>query len=122
MDYNICKLNKGGQVVDINYLNKEKTLIFKIKEDVDHHNVQEIRRRADYEIERHLPKRVIFDFDSVSFMDSAGIGMLIGRYKTVNLIGGRLEITNISKSVEKIFEMCGILKLIPVIDYEEKVG
>lgn len=108
--------------MDINYFNKEKTLIFKIYEDIDHHNVQEIRRRADYEIERHLPKRVIFDFNSVSFMDSAGIGMLIGRYKTVNLIGGKLEIANISKSVEKIFEMCGILKLIPVINYEEKVG
>ena len=108
--------------MDINYLNKEKTLIFKVKEDVDHHNVQEIRRRADYEIERRLPKRVIFDFNSVSFMDSAGIGMLIGRYKTVNLIGGKLEIANINKSVEKIFEMCGILKLIPVIEYEEQVG
>lgn len=122
MNYNIPKLNKGGQDVDINYLNKEKTLIFKIKEDVDHHNVQEIRRRADYEIERHLPKRVIFDFNNVSFMDSAGIGMLIGRYKTVNLIGGKLEVANISKAIEKIFEMCGILKLIPVTDYEEKVS
>ena len=122
MNYNISKINKGGQVVDINYLNKEKTLIIKIFEDVDHHNVQEIRRRADYEIERRLPKRVIFDFNNVSFMDSAGIGMLIGRYKTVNLIGGKLEIANIGKSIEKIFEMCGILKLIPVINYEEKVG
>ena len=122
MNYNISKINKGGQVVEINYLNKTKTLIFKIDEDVDHHNVQEIRRRADNEIERHLPKRVIFDFNNVSFMDSAGIGMLIGRYKTVNLIGGKLEVTNINKSIEKIFEMCGILKLIPVISYEENVG
>ena len=122
MNYNIRKINKGGQDVDIIYLNKEKTIIFKIDEDVDHHNVQEIRRRADYKIERRLPKRVIFDFNNVSFMDSAGIGMLIGRYKTVNLIGGKLEVANISKSIEKIFEMCGILKLIPVINYEEKVG
>ena len=34
----------------------------------------------DYEIERHMPKKVIFNFDSVSFMDSAGIGLLLGRY------------------------------------------
>ena len=116
MDYNICKLNKGGQVVDINYLNKEKTLIFKIKEDVDHHNVQEIRRRADYEIERHLPKRVIFDFDSVTFMDSAGIGLIIGRYKFAKMIGAKLEISNLTQSVKKIFEMSGILKIIPVAE------
>ena len=82
------------------------------------HSVQKIRRRADYEIERYMPKRVIFDFDSVTFMDSAGIGLLIGRYKFTNLLGGRLEIANLTQSVRKIFEMSGILKLIPVTDIE----
>jgi len=65
-----------------------------------------------------MPKRVIFDFDSVTFMDSAGIGLLIGRYKFTNLLGGRLEIANLTQSVRKIFEMSGILKLIPVTDIE----
>ena len=51
----------------------------------------------DYEIERHMPKKVIFNFDSVSFMDSAGIGLLLGRYKIV-------------------LDMCGILKLIHIYD------
>ena len=59
-----------------------------------------------------MPKRVVFDFDSVTFMDSAGIGLLIGRYKFTNLLGGRLEIANLTQSVQKIFEMSGILKLI----------
>jgi stage II sporulation protein AA (anti-sigma F factor antagonist) len=104
------------------FYEEDKLLIFKITDEIDDYNAQKIRRRADYEIERYMPRKVIFDFNSVTFMDSAGIGMLIGRYKTVNLIGGKLEIANISKSVEKIFEMCGILKLIPVINYEEKVG
>ena len=43
----------------------------------------------DYEIERHMPKKVIFDFNSVSFMDSAGIGLLLGRYKIVNMLRWR---------------------------------
>lgn len=43
----------------------------------------------DYEIERHMPKKVIFNFDSVSFMDSAGIGLLLGRYKIVNMLRWR---------------------------------
>ena len=67
---------------------------------------------------KDMPKRVIFDFDSVTFMDSAGIGLLIGRYKFTNLLGGRLEIANLTQSVRKIFEMSGILKLIPVTDIE----
>ena len=100
------------------FYEKDKLLIFKITEDIDVHSVQKIRRRADYEIERYMPKRVIFDFDSVTFMDSAGIGLLIGRYKFTNLLGGRLEIANLTQSVRKIFEMSGILKLIPVTDIE----
>ena len=44
-------------------------------------------------------------------MDSAGIGLLIGRYKFTNLLGGRLEIANLTQSVRKIFEMSGIFKI-----------
>ena len=100
------------------FYEEKKLLVFKITDEIDDCSVQKIRRRADYEIERYMPKRVIFDFDSVTFMDSAGIGLLIGRYKFTNLLGGRLEIANLTQSVRKIFEMSGILKLIPVTDIE----
>ena len=60
--------------------------------------------------------QVIFDFDSVTFMDSAGIGLIIGRYKFANMLGGKLEVANLTQSVRKIFEMSGILKLIPVTE------
>ena len=100
------------------FYEEDKLLVFKITDEIDDCNVQKIRRKADYEIERYMPKRVIFDFDSVTFMDSAGIGLLIGRYKFTNLLGGRLEIANLTQSVRKIFEMSGILKLIPVTDIE----
>lgn len=93
---------------------EDKLLVFKITEEIDDCSVQKIRRRADYEIERYMPKKVIFDFDSVTFMDSAGIGMIIGRYKFAKLIGANLEVRNLTQSVKKIFEMSGILKLIPV--------
>ena len=94
------------------FYEEDKLLIFKITDEIDDCSVQKIRRRADYEIERYMPKRVIFDFDSVTFMDSAGIGMLIGRYKFANMIGAKLEVANLTQSVKRIFEMSGILKLI----------
>ena len=59
-------------------------------------------------------------FDSVTFMDSAGIGLIIGRYKFANMLGIQIEITNLSHSVKKIFEMAGILKLIPESNLKEK--
>ena len=67
------------------YLKKDKQLIFKINEDIDECVAQKIRSKLDNEIERYMPKEVIFDFNDVSFMDSAGIGMIIGRYKLVTM-------------------------------------
>ena len=92
----------------------DKLLVFKITDEIDDCSVQKIRRKADYEIERYMPKKVVFDFDSVTFMDSAGIGLIIGRYKFTNMLGGKLEVANLTQNVKKIFEMSGILKLIPV--------
>ena len=94
----------------------KKMLVFKITDEIDDCNVQKIRRRADYEIERYMPRKVIFDFDSVTFMDSSGIGLIIGRYKFTNMLGGKLEVANLTQNVKKIFEMSGILKLIPITE------
>lgn len=94
----------------------DKVLVFKITDEIDDYSVQKIRRKADYEIERYMPRKVIFDFDSVTFMDSAGIGLIIGRYKFTNMLGGKLEVANLTQSVKRIFEMSGILKLIPITE------
>jgi stage II sporulation protein AA (anti-sigma F factor antagonist) len=96
------------------FYEEDKLLVFKITDEIDDCSVQKIRRKADYEMERYMPKRVIFDFDSVTFMDSAGIGMVIGRYKFANMLGAKLEVSNLTQAVKRIFEMSGILKLIPV--------
>ncbi len=102
------------------YENKDKLLKIEITEEIDHHTTQNLRRKIDNEIQKYMPQTVVFDFNSVSFMDSAGIGMLIGRYKLTRMLGGKLELTNVNQSIKKIFEMCGILKIIPIIDKEEK--
>ena len=102
--------------METKFYEEDKLLVFKITEEIDDFSVQKIRRRADYEIERYMPKKVIFDFNSVTFMDSAGIGFIIGRYKFVTMLGGKLELANLTQSVRKIFEMSGILKLIPTVE------
>ena len=98
------------------FYEEDKLLVFKITDEIDDCNVQKIRRKADYEIERYMPRKVVFDFDSVTFMDSSGIGLIIGRYKFTNMLGGKLEVANLTQSVKKIFEMSGLLKLIPITD------
>ena len=98
------------------YKKEDKQLIFKINEDIDECCAQKIRRRLDNEIERYMPKEILFDFSDVSFMDSAGIGLLIGRYKLANMLGGKVEVANLNTSVKKIFEMSGIFKIIPEVE------
>ena len=98
------------------FYEEDKLLIFRITDEIDDFSVQKIRRRADYDIERYMPRKVIFDFNSVTFMDSAGIGLIIGRYKFANMIGAKLELSNLTQSVRRIFDMSGILKLIPTVD------
>ena len=102
--------------METKFYKKDKVLVFKITEEIDDNSVQKIRRRADYEIERYMPKRVIFDFDSVSFMDSAGIGLMIGRYKFATMLGAKVEMINVQGNVKRIFEMSGILRLIPLVE------
>ena len=104
----------------ITYIKKDKRLSFEIEEDIDECCVQKIRRRIDNEIQRYMPKEVIFDFSNVSFMDSAGIGLIIGRYKLINMIGGELKIANVNTQIQKIFEMSGLLRLIPVEQKNKK--
>ena len=107
--------------MEIKYIEQQKMLIFKITEEIDEFKAKDIRRKADYEIERYMPKRVIFDFSRVSFMDSSGIGMIIGRYKQAAMLGGRTEMINLNPSVRKIFEMSGVLRLIPEVTLDDEI-
>lgn len=104
--------------MDVNYIKKNKSLIIKFTEEIDHHTTEKIRRIADYEIERYIPRKVIFDFDNVSFMDSAGIGLLLGRYKNAISLGIKTEVINVNKSIYKILKMSGITRLLEVKEEE----
>ena len=67
------------------YQVEENCLTIYLPREVDHHNADEIRKEADAVISRNHIRYVIFDFDRTDFMDSSGIGIIMGRYKTVSL-------------------------------------
>ena len=96
------------------FIQEDKLLILEITEEMDHHVAEKIRRIADNEITRYMPRKVIFDFNKISFMDSSGIGMILGRYKMVKMIGGSMELKNVNPSIKKIFDMSGITKICPM--------
>ena len=94
-------------------LKKGTTLIIKIMEDMDHHSAQYLRQKIDCELVKSTVKNIIFDFSNVNFMDSSGIGIVVGRYKNIQKLNGRAAIVNANPKIIQIFEMSGILKIIP---------
>ena len=102
------------------YVKEGKTLILRITEEVDQHTADKLRRKLDNEIEVYSPQKVILDCSGITFMDSSGIGMVLGRYKLVKMLGGNLEIINVNKRMKKIFDMSGVSRIITIIDEEEE--
>ena len=100
--------------MNIKHFIEEKIILVEFTEEIDHHSSEKIRKRLDYEIQRFMPKKVIFDFQKVSFMDSAGIGLIIGRYKTVAAGGGVMEIINVRPKINKVFIMSGVHKIVAI--------
>jgi len=100
----------------IEYLKQNRTLILKIDGEIDHHSCEQIKKEADYEIQKNAPKKLVFDFKNVNFMDSSGIGLLIGRYKYLLRIGGETEIINVNKEIKRILDMSGIFKIMPIYE------
>lgn len=90
----------------------QRCLIIRLNEELDHHNALVIREKADKLIDRNSIKHIIFDFSGASFMDSAGIGVVMGRYRKVIFIGGKTAVSNVSSAVDRIFRLSGLYKII----------
>jgi len=90
----------------------DKTMIVQFDGELDHHSAEEIREEIDNEIESKNIKNLIFDLSNLKFMDSSGIGIVIGRYKIINKRDGRVAVINVNPHVDKIFNMSGIYKII----------
>lgn len=88
-----------------------RTLIVNMSGEIDHHTSQDIRNTIDEHIDRENAKNVIFDFSNVTFMDSAGIGIIIGRYKKVSPYGGKVAIAGARPHIKRMLEISGVLKI-----------
>ncbi len=87
-------------------------LVLNLYGEIDHHNAGEIREKLDKELEKTKLVNLIFNFKDITFMDSSGIGMVIGRYRILQSRGGTVCVTNLSKEVYRIFEISGLFKII----------
>lgn len=102
----------NNQNLIMNY--SDGVLIAKILGDIDHHGAKHIRDSIDSCIFDKKPESVYLDLSEVEFMDSSGLGLILGRYNTACEIGASLKIFSPSKSVRKILELAGIERIIKI--------
>lgn len=76
--------------------------------EIDHHSAADLRERIDEAIGAITPQRVILDFRGVTFMDSSGIGLVMGRYKLLEGTGAVLELRGLSSPVKRVMRLAGL--------------
>lgn len=86
----------------------DEILLCKLNGEIDHHTTLPIRLDIDERIETCRPQTVVLDFSNVTFMDSSGIGLVMGRYKILNELGGTLEVTGLSDNSYKVMRLAGL--------------
>jgi len=93
-------------------------LLLRVSGEIDHHSAKDVRESIDRELFYYRPDTLIMDMSSVGFMDSAGLGLILGRYTKIKELGGTLRILNPTDEIRRLLELAGTAKLIP-IDYSE---
>lgn len=91
---------------------KNKTLIAHIDGELDHYSASEIRRKLDQQISGRMIKHLIFDFSELAFMDSSGLGVIIGRYKKIKEKNGKVMLVCNKAHVDKLLTVSGLKKLL----------
>ena len=79
--------------------------------ELDHHAARSLREQIDGAVDRTGAKRLRLDFEGVTFMDSSGIGLIMGRYRLMQLEGGTLVVTGASERLRKVMRLAGLDRL-----------
>ena len=95
------------------YCEQEKNCLrVYVPRELDHHEAGRLKMEADFLIGAYHVRRLVFDFRETEFMDSSGIGVIIGRCKSMGFSGGEVTAVNMNERVKKIFMVSGLQKLI----------
>lgn len=107
--------------MDFTVWNQNGKLCLRLSGDIDHHAVASVRKEIDALIVKNRPKTLIMDLEKIDFMDSSGLGFVLGRLRKMNDIGGGLLVLNPAPRVNDMLKMAGADKLLKIA-YSESTG
>ena len=94
-------------------------LVVAVSGEIDHHETKNLREEIDEEIMNAIPKKVVFELSRTAFMDSSGLGLILGRYNKAKAVGAEFEIVNPGEKIMRIISMAGVDKLIKIKGVEK---
>jgi stage II sporulation protein AA (anti-sigma F factor antagonist) len=92
--------------------------IVRIAGELDLSSVSEFRQTVDKVLNNQRSKYLLMNLEQLTFIDSSGLGAILGRYKKVNLLGGKILVTNVQPQITRIFELSGLLKILAIYPTE----
>lgn len=110
-----CKPRERMKKMPVMIETEENTVTALLSGEIDHHNSVSLRADIDKAIEDGKPDALILDFGNVTFMDSSGIGLVMGRYKAVQPYGGKVTVKNPSTQIKKVMRLAGLDRLTTII-------
>lgn len=117
--HSLADHTKGLIGLGVQIIARGQTVCAKLTGDIDHHTAREMRCVIDVAVRQNDAKELILDFSGVTFMDSSGIGLVMGRYKLVSERGGKLTIARLPGYIRKVMRVAGINRLARIAeDYE----
>lgn len=97
-------------------------LVVQMPRELDQHTADGLIQEMDFLLDSYGVHRLVFDFEDTEFMDSAGIGVVIGRSKKLKYIEGITYAVHMSERVERIFRMSGIDQIVQIIEEDKTDG
>lgn len=94
----------------------DNCLMVRLPEEIDHHGAGAICENADKYLMQENVNNVVFDFENTRFMDSSGIGIIMGRYRKIACFGGRVYAIHADKQIQRIFKLSGLNKIVEVLE------
>ena len=103
-------------MLEITVTIRKKVLVVSLSGELDHHTAKDVKNLIEEVIKNRGVVNLVFDFTNLTFMDSSGIGVVIGRYKLIRSMGGKVTIVSPARNVSKLLSMSGINKIIEIFD------
>ncbi|GHU61960.1 anti-sigma F factor antagonist [Clostridia bacterium] len=108
------------QSEQVNYEVDNHNMVVHLPKELDHHNCLTVKNNTEQIMDETYINRIIFDFTHTHFMDSSGIGVLLGRYKRMMGIGGEVAIYGVNERIKRLLHLSGISKLIRQYETKEQ--